>query len=117
MSVGRVLLVQSALDGTLTGLLLAPRVDLADDVHAHVGSAGDALLLAQPSVVRPRLIVDADHSAGLPFRRHADSVADRPMCSHPPVTKWLPSDLLLTGHPDVRFKGAKAAPKRTNKPP
>lgn len=99
----------------------APCGDAGVRVSPQVIGPRRALLRAQFPVCSPRLVVDADYAAGGPLRRHEHSVADRAMTRHlpagEPVTGWLSNDLLVTGHPVVRFKGAKAAPKRSNKPP
>ena len=109
--------VVEVLEPALHGLLLAPRVDPGMRVPAQVVSARRPLRCAQLPVCGPRLVVDADYAAGGSLRRHEHSVADRAVDGHQVVTEWLSIDLLMTGHPDVPFKGAKAAPKRSNKPP
>lgn len=95
----------------------APCGDAGVRVSPQVIGPRRALLRAQFPVCSPRLVVDAHYAAGGPLRRHVDSVADRAVDGHQAVTDWLSNDLLVTGHPDVPFKGAKAAPKRSNKPP
>lgn len=96
--------------GAGVALALTPRRDLAQDIHAHVRGAGDALLLARLLVVRPRLVVDPNYAAGLPLRRHVDSVADRSVTGHQTVTVRLTIDYQVTGHPDVESE-SRAAPK------
>lgn len=109
--------LESALQGGLSGLLLAPGIDAGVCVSAQVVGSRRAFCLAQFPVCGPRLVVDADYAAGGSLRRHADRVADRAVAGHRAVTKCLLIDLLVTSHPGVLFKGATAASQRSNRPP
>lgn len=115
--VGSLQLVETALDGALAGLLLAPSRDAGMCVTAKVVGSRRPLRSTQLPICGPRLVVDADYAARGSLRRHEHSVADRAMTGHPSVMEWPSIDLLVTGHPAVGFKGAAAAPKRSNRPP
>lgn len=120
VGVGGRLLARDAHDALLRGLdalRLAPGSDAGVRVAPQVVGPRRPLRLAQLPVCGPRLVVDADYAARGPLRRHIDRVADRALTSHRTVTEWLANDLLVTGHPGVAFESAKAAPKRSNKPP
>lgn len=109
--------VVEALEAAVDRLLLAPRSDAGVRMPAQVVRTGRSLRGAQLPVFTPRLVVDANYAARGSLRRHEHSVADRAVDGHHPVTEWLSIDLLVTGHPEVRFKGATAAPKHSNRPP
>src|SRR6185312_15947353 len=82
-------------------LALTPGGDLTLHVDADVRSARKPLLLAHLLVVRPGLVVDADHAAGQPLGRHVDRVADPLPAGHQAVTVRLSFDYQVTGHPRV----------------
>lgn len=91
-----------------SALTTTPRSDLTHDVHADVRGPLGALLLAHLLVVRPHVVLDADHAAGHTLRRHIDSVADRTTASHHAVTIRLAIGYHLTGHPGVESETGEA---------
>lgn len=116
--------VAEVFEAPLKGLLLAPRLNAGMCMTAQVVGAGCSLLRAQLPVCSPRLVVDADYAARGSLRRHVHSVTDRAVDGHlcRRATNfngrdWPSVDLLVTGHPAVGFKGATAAPARSNRPP
>lgn len=116
--------VAEAVKPALHGLLLLPCLDAGVRVPTQVVGSRRPLFGAQLPVCGPRLVVDADYAARGSLRRHKHSVADRAVDGHlgrgsanPSGRNWLSIDLLLTGHPAIVFKGATAAPKRSNRPP
>lgn len=109
--------VAEVLEPALDGLLLAPRGDAGVRMPAQVVGPRRPLGCTQLPVHGPRFVVDADYAARGSLRRHVDSVADRALTRHHPVTKWLHIDLLLTGHPGVGWKGIRGINSAPPKPP
>lgn len=91
--------------------------DLALDVDAKVGGTRQALGLARQAVLVPQLLLHADHAAGSPLRRHADSVADYAMDGHPGLPKESTGARAPEGHHGVLSNCSRGANRPALKPP
>lgn len=110
-------LVDPALDGALPSLLLAPCGNARVDVPADVVGAGRPLLGAQLAVGDPHVVLDADHAAGRPSRRHIASVADRALTRHHASRNCVADVLRVTIHPKVDLAHANRLDRCRFEPP
>lgn len=89
-SVGGVVAQQPAREvGSFGSLLALPGIDPALGVTTQVIAPRGALLGAQLLIGIPGLVVDTDHAAGRPLRRHVDRVADWLLSTHPQASEWV----------------------------
>ena len=115
--VGLAKAVEAPLGGRLPRLLLAPRGDAGVDVPADVVGTRSALLRAHLTVGGPHIVLDADHAARCPSRRHVDSVADSATATHPTDAECVADVLRVPTHPALVWEHANRAIQHRFEPP